>query len=247
MGLPNRPVVTQGYLNPPVVFDRIIGIAFTAAFIWVVLGTLFKTFVWMRSRSSLTIVLAPAPTSYLGVAGRLLLELFTFRSLWRASPLTWIASLAMHYGFLLILLMHLRFVFKNLPLWLVPLIQYSGWAALCMLGGLSILFMRRVLVDRIRYVSSPSDYLHLLLLFFLALSGVLLKRIWPTDLYAAGEFLRGALSFSWQPLPDHTGLLVHVLLVLLLLLIFPVSKLVHGIGILFAPTFVQRDAAGKPP
>lgn len=226
-------------------FDYVIGFAYTAALFWLVTGTLFKVVFWLRSQSRLSIPLAPAPATNAGVAGRMMLELFVFRSLWRASRLTWMASIALHYGLLLVLLMHLRFAADYLPLWLVPFIRISGWASLALIGGLLILFLRRCLVDRIRYISAPSDYLHLLLIMAIALSGVLLKRAWPTDLYQVGSFLRGAVTLSWQPLPDHTGLVVHLLLVLLLLLVFPISKLVHGVGILVTPTFTQRDSSGK--
>ena len=225
--------------------DQLIGFTFSAAWLWLILGTLFRIFIWLRARTDLSIVLAPAPTTNAGIARRLLLEILVFRSLWRASPITGIASLALHYGLLLILLMHLRFLFDTLPLWVVPFIQFSLWFALASALGIVVLLIRRVVIDRIRYVSSPSDYLHLLLLLAIVVSGSLLKRVWPTDLQAVGEFLRGTFHISWQPLPAHAGLMVHLLLVLLLLLVFPISKLVHGLGIVFTPTFVQKDRNGK--
>lgn len=222
-------------------FDLALGVAYSIALLWLVCGTVYRTSVWLRSRSRFLIPLAPAPRSGAGVAGRLFLELFTFRSLARANKTTWLASLAFHYGMLWILIVHLRFVFEALPLFLIPFIQFSGWASLCFVLGLSVLLLRRFFVDRIRYISSPSDYLHVLLLIAIGLSGTLLKRVWPTSLYEVGEFFQGALTFSWTQLPDHAGLILHLLLVLLLLLIFPVSKLVHGVGVVFSPTFNQRD------
>jgi len=223
------------------VFDIALGVAYSLALLWVLCGTAFRTTVWLRSRSRLLIPLAPAPRSYAGVAGRLALELFAFRSLARANKTTWLASLAFHYGLLWLFIVHLRFVFETLPLSLIPFIQLSGWASLCFFAGLGVLLLRRFIVDRVRYVSSPSDYLHLVLLLSIGLSGVLLKRVWPTSLYEVGEFVRGTLTFGWAPLPDHAGLTVHLVLALVLLLVFPVSKLVHGIGIVFSPTFNQRD------
>jgi len=229
------------YPSLRVVFDIALGVAYTLALLWLVCGTVFRTTIWLRSRSRFLIPLAPAPVSHAGVAGRLALELFTFRSLARASKTTWLASLAFHYGLLWLLFVHLRFVFEVLPLFLVPFIQFSGLASLCFMLGLSVLLLRRLLVDRIRYISSPSDYLHLLLLLAIGLSGTLLKRVWPSSLTEVGEFLRGVFTLGWAPLPDHAGLLLHLLLVLVLMLIFPISKLVHGVGVVFSPTFNQRD------
>ena len=170
-----------------------------------------------------------------------MLECFAFRSLARADSVTWLASLAFHYGLLLVLIVHLRFVFPQLPLWLIPFIRISGWATAGLMLGLAVLLLRRIIVDRIRYISAPSDYLHLILLLSVVASGAVLKRLWPTDLFAVGQFMRGAMTFGWQALPTHAGLWLHLGLVLVLMLIFPISKLLHGAGILFSPTFNQRD------
>ncbi len=222
-------------------FDTAFGIVYSLALLWLLAGTVFRTAIWLRSRSRFLIPLAPAPRSSRGVVARLVLEVFTFRSLARASKITWLASLVFHYGLLWVLIVHLRFVFETLPLMLLPFIQYSGWATLGLLSGLVVLLARRVLVDRIRYISAPSDYLHLVLLLAIALSGALLKRVWPANLFEVGEFLRGAISLHWVSVPDHSGVWVHLTLVLVLLLVFPVSKLIHGVGIVFSPTFNQRD------
>lgn len=218
-----------------------LGGAYSLALLWVLFGTVYRTIVWMRSSSRFPIPLSPAPRSFAGVSGRLALELFAFRSLARASKITWLASLAFHYGLLCLLIMHLRFVFEWLPLSLIPFIQFSGWATFGFLLGISVLLARRLLIDRIRYISAPSDYLHLALLLAIGFSGTLLKREWPANLYEVGEFVRGILTLQWMPLTHHAGLLIHLLFVLLLLLVFPISKLVHGVGVVFSPSFNQRD------
>jgi nitrate reductase gamma subunit len=229
------------YPSPQVVSDSLPGIVFSLALVWLVCGTLWRVSIWLRARSALSIPLAPAPRSRVGVAARLTLEVFTFRSLWRADKSTWRASLLFHYGLLWLLIVHLRYAFEVLPMFLLPFIQYSGWATICFAGGLSVLLLRRIAVDRLRYVSAPSDYLHLILLLAIGLSGSLLKRQWPSGLYEVGEFVRGAFTVAWAPLPAHAGLILHLLCVLLLVLVFPVSKLIHGVGIVFSPTFNQRD------
>ena len=216
--------------------------ALALALLWLALGLLARVAIWLRTPSPLPIPLAPAPRTRAGVAARLAAELLLFRSLARASPATWLPAILFHYGLLVVLLVHLRFVFETLPPWLVPLLRASGWATLALVAGLAVLLARRLVVDRVRRVSAPSDYLHLALLLGIALSGAALKRLWLVDqLYAVGAFLRGALTFDWQPLPAHAGLVAHLVGVLLLLLVFPISKLVHAPGIAFAPTFHERD------
>lgn len=233
----------QVYPSQPAVSDWLLPAGFTLAFAWMLGASAYRLLQWQRTPSPLPIPLAPAPRTRRAVLLRLLLEVFTFRSLARASVPTWIASLLFHYGLLFILLMHLRFVLPHLPQLWIPLVVYSGWAALAMLVGLSVLLARRVLVDRLRYISAPSDYLHVILLLAIAMSGVGLRRLWPADVTAVGQFLRGALSLQWQPLPEGTALMVHVSLVIVLMLVFPLSKLLHGVGVVMSPTFNQRDAA----
>lgn len=220
--------------------------AYTVALLWAFLSTSYRLIQWARTPSPLPIPLAPAPRSQLGIIGRLAMELFAFRALFRADKTTWLASLLFHYGLLFVLIMHARFLFERLPPLLIPFIVWSGWAAGFMVVGLCILLARRVLVDRLRYISAPSDYMHLVLLIAIAFSGLSLKRVWPADTFAVGQILQGALTFQWQPVPDNAVLWIHLLLVLILIIIFPISKLVHGLGILFSPTLNQRDTAAKP-
>lgn len=221
--------------------------AFTLALLGAVSGLAWRMFRWARTPNPLPIPLAPAPRGYPGVAMRLVIEIFLFRSLARASPVTWLPSMLMHYALLLIVLMHLRFVFERLPLWLLPLLRISGWLTAFALLGLGVLLFRRIRVERVRYVSAPSDYLHLLLLIGIVLSGAALQRWGGVDLYRVGEFVRGVLTFDWQALPAHAGLIVHLLCVLVLLVVLPISKLVHAPGIAFAPTFHQRDRGRSTP
>ena len=227
---PNRPVVSNT-----------VGWVFSAALAWLLIITAWKILQWLRTPSPLPIPLSPAPATRFGVAGRIFLELFAFRALARANKWTWIASIVFHYALLLIMLMHLRFVLPHLPLVLLPFIRFSTVATVALLVALFVLLVRRCVIDRLRYISSPSDYLHLLLIMALALSGTALRNWWPTDLYAIGQFVRGALSLSWQPLPAQLGVWIHVSLALVLMLVFPISKLLHGVAIPFTPTLNQRD------
>ena len=53
----------------------------------------------------------------------------------------------------------------------------------------------------------------------------------------------GLMRFDWQPLPSDPALLVHLALVALLMIIFPISKLLHAPGLFFSPTRNQADNA----
>jgi len=49
------------------------------------------------------------------------------------------------------------------------------------------------------------------------------------------------MRFDIQPLPDHPALFIHLILVALLMILFPFSKLLHAPGVFFSPTRNQAD------
>jgi len=51
------------------------------------------------------------------------------------------------------------------------------------------------------------------------------------------------MYFDWQPIPTDPNLLVHLTAVILLMIIFPFSKLLHAPGIFFSPGRNQVDNA----
>jgi nitrate reductase gamma subunit len=114
-------------------------------------------------------------------------------------------------------------------------------AAFGMLAGLAGLLARRVLVDRIRYISTPSDYLMLVLLGLIAVSGLLMKYVARTDVVAVKAYFLGLMRLDWQPLPGDPALYVHLGLVAALMIVFPYSKLLHAPGVFFSPSRNQTD------
>ena len=110
-----------------------------------------------------------------------------------------------------------------------------------MVAGLLGLWARRIFVPRIRYISAPSDHLMLALLLGIGVSGLLIKYVARTDIVALKAFCLGLIYFDWQPLPADPMLLVHLTLVAVLMIIFPVSKLLHAPGVFFSPGRNQAD------
>ena len=214
----------------------IYAIGFYLATIVLVVGVVMKIMRYARVPSPLVIPTTPAPTSRAGVVRRMALEVTVFQSLFRGNIWTWVLGILFHYGMLIALIRHLRY-FTD-PVWgWVEMMQWMGiYAGFAMLAGLAGLFARRIFVDRVRYISSPSDYLILLLLFFIAFSGMMMKYVSHTDIIAVKEFIRGVMTFHWAPLPTDIPVLVHFALVILLMIIFPMSKMIHAPGVFFSPT-----------
>lgn len=212
-----------------------------AATLVFVLGLGFKIRDYARTPAPLKIATTPAPLTNAGVGWRMAREVVFFESLFKSSKWTWIFGWTFHAALLLVVLRHLRY-FQE-PVWLpVVLIQPFGtYAGFAMVAGLGGLWARRWLVDRVRYISTPSDHLMLVLLLAIGLTGLAMRFVAHTDIVAVKVFMLGLMRFDLQPLPADPVLLVHLGLVALLMLIFPISKLLHAPGLFFSPTRNQTD------
>ncbi|WP_372528698.1 respiratory nitrate reductase subunit gamma [Piscinibacter sp.] len=216
---------------------------FYAATLVFVVGTGAKIRSYLRTPAPLKIPTTPAPTTRSGVGLRMAREVVFFESLFRSNKWTWILGWTFHAALLLVVLRHVRY-FQE-PVWtLIALVQPFGtYAGFAMLAGLAGLWARRFLVDRVRYISTPSDHLMLALLIAIGGSGLAMRYVAHTDIVALKAFMLGLMRFDWQPLPADPVLLVHLALVALLMLIFPISKLLHAPGLFFSPTRNQVDNA----
>lgn len=214
---------------------------FYLATIIFVVGVASKIWQYASTPSPLKIALTPAPMTRTRVGWRLTRELVFFESLFRSSKWTWLFGWMFHFSLLLVLLSHLRF-FLEPVWWPIVLIQPFGtYAGFPMVLGLAGLWARRFLVDRVRYISTPSDHLMLALLIAIGLTGLAMSFVAHTDIVAVKVFMLGLMHLSIQPLPSDPLLLLHLFLVALLMIIFPISKLLHAPGLFFSPTRNMTD------
>lgn len=203
--------------------------------------TAYKIWGYAKTPAPLKIPTTPAPTTRLGVVFRMVKELTIFESLFKSSKWTWLFGWMFHFGLLLVLLRHLRYFTDPVWAWVVFLQPFGKYAAFMMLAGLAGLWARRILVDRVRYISAPSDHLMLLLLIAIGVTGALMTFVDHTDIVSLKAFILGLMVFSWSPMPNDLVLIVHLSLVILLMIIFPFSKLLHAPGVFFSPTRNQVD------
>ena len=214
---------------------------FYAATAILVVGVALKIRSYARTPAPLLIPTTPAPTTSGGVALRLTREVVFFESLFKGSKWTWIFGWMFHVALLLVILRHFRY-FQQ-PVWdVIAFVQPFGtYAGFAMVAGLGGLWARRFLVDRVRYISTPSDHLHLALLIAIGASGLTMRFVAPTDIVAVKAFMLGLMRLDIQPLPADPLLLLHLTLVALLMIVFPISKLLHAPGLFFSPTRNQVD------
>lgn len=204
-------------------------------------GVAYRIYEYSRTPAPLKIPTTPAPTTNAGVVVRMAREVVLFESLFKSNKWIWVFGWLFHVGLALVLLRHVRY-FQE-PVWfVVEFIQPFGkFASFAMVAGLAGLWARRFLVDRVRYISTPSDHLILALLISIGLSGMMMTFVAHTDIVSLKAFMLGLMTFDFQPMPADGVLMVHLGLVALLMIIFPISKLLHAPGIFFSPTRNQAD------
>ena len=216
-----------------------------------------KTHPWIKSDN------LENPSNLAGVIGRMALEVFFFRSLFRntkselrdgpriaygSDKVLWLAGLAFHYSFLLVVLRHMRFFVGSPALELVAMLEgLDGFFELgvptiyatdaILVGAATFLFLRRVAIPQVRYISLPADYFALFLILGIAVTGCLMRYIFRVDVVGAKDLAMGLVTFS-PSVPDGIGatFYIHLFLVSALIAYFPLSKLMHMGGVFLSPT-----------
>ncbi len=211
------------------------------ATIVLIAGIAYRIYEYSRTPAPLVIPTTPAPTSTSGVVLRMASEVVLFESLFKSNKWIWVFGWLFHVGLALVLLRHVRYFQEPVWFWVEFIQPFGKYASFMMLAGLAGLWARRFLVDRVRYISTPSDHLMLALLIAIGLSGATMTFVSHTDIVALKAFALGLLTFDLHPIPEDPALLIHLGLVAVLMIIFPVSKLLHAPGIFFSPTRNQKD------
>lgn len=206
-----------------------------------VLGLAFKIIDFARTPAPLLIPTTPAPTTSGGVAFRMFREVVFFESLFKGNLWIWAFAAAFHFGLALVVVRHLRYFTEPVWFWVAFAQPFGMYAGFAMVAGLGGLWARRFLVERIRYISTPSDHLMLALLLLIGLTGLAMKFLMHTDIVAVKTFFLGLMRFEILPLPADPGLYLHLLLVAALMIVFPFSKLLHAPGVFFSPSRNQAD------
>lgn len=221
--------------------NYVFALLFYAAAAILVGGLAYRIREYLRVPAPLKIPTTPAPTTAGGVVFRMFREVAFFESLFKSNLWIWALGWTFHVGLALVLLRHLRYFTEPVNFVIAFLQPFGMYAGFAMAAGLAGLWARRFLVERIRYISTVSDHLMLALLLGIALTGLGMKFLMHVDVIAVKAFFLGLMRLEILPLPAHPGLYLHLGMVVLLMVVFPVSKLLHAPGVFFSPTRNQVD------
>ncbi len=203
-----------------------------------------------------------APHNMMGVLGRMFLEVFLFRSLFRntkteikdgskivygSEKILWGAGLAFHYSFLFIFIRHFKYFAEPIPGFISIMQHLDGFFQIgvpelfltdvVFVGAITVLFARRVILPQVRYISLPADYFPLYLIFGIASTGICMRYFYKVDIVAIKQLATGLISLS-PTIPEGIGFIfyLHFFMVCILFAYFPFSKLMHFAGVFMSPT-----------
>ena len=215
-----------------------------------------KTLPWIKNSRF------DSPYGTFGVIVRMAMEVLFFRSLLKnskaelrkgprmvygESKLLWMAALAFHWSFLVILLRHFRFFMEPAPFFAEILDKLDGFLQIgapvlymtdiAIAAALLYLLYRRLFDSKIRYISLLQDFFPLFLLLGIVGSGICMRYFSRVDVEKVKELALGLFTFS-PSVPDGLGGLfyLHLFLLSVLLMYFPFSKLMHMGGVFLSPT-----------
>ncbi|KJS82183.1 MAG: menaquinol oxidoreductase [Peptococcaceae bacterium BICA1-8] len=202
----------------------------------------------------------PATTSWTMV--RMALEVLFFRSLFKntkaelvdGKKLTyqwekwlWLAGLVFHWSFLIVVVRHFRLFLEPVPAFVTLIGKIDGFfmvdlqnvyiTGVLLLAAVTFLFIRRVLIPQVRYISLAADYFPLFVIMGIATTGILMKYFYRVDVVSIKELTVGLFSFN-PVIPEGVSVLfyIHLFLVCTLISYIPFSKLMHMGGIFLSPT-----------
>jgi nitrate reductase gamma subunit len=172
-----------------------------------------------------------SPSTTPGVIGRVLVEVFLFRSLFRNTGIgttpagearfpglafperkaLWLGAMAFHWSLLVIVVRHLRLFVDPIPPVVAAVAALDGffelgsprWYAtdVVVVAALGYLLLRRLRNPLLRYVTLPADYMALAALAAVAGTGIVLRYLARVDLVAVRGYTLGLAAFAPAQLP----------------------------------------------
>ena len=168
----------------------------------------------------------------------------------------WLAALVFHYSFFVIFLRHFRFFAEPIPGFVHILETLDGFMQMgvvpisglntpgvyltdmLLMLAVTYLFLRRIYIPQMRYLSLPADFFPLFLILALGTTGILMRYFIRVDITAVKELALGLFRFS-PSIPEGgigTIFYMHLFTLCVLIAYFPFSKLMHFAGVFLSPT-----------
>ncbi|MDP8257455.1 MAG: respiratory nitrate reductase subunit gamma [Candidatus Alcyoniella australis] len=210
---------------------------------WAIVGIIIRAVqIWRRPRHPFTLKVFEQRSTLLGRMPLIgaIVDVFTMPTVRKHQPLFWVFLGLFHLALLALLVAHLDLLpqINIMPTGSKHMLGYGGVGVVLTVSVLY--FMWRRFRSPVREISVPADYLLLLLLFLIFITGDTISwaNSWNSGGFVIGKpefaaYLDGLVKFTFDNPRDvlygshYVVVVLHVLLANLLLLLLPFSKVMH--------------------
>ncbi|MHC4662531.1 MAG: respiratory nitrate reductase subunit gamma [Planctomycetota bacterium] len=206
-------------------------------------GVIYRVYIW-KKRPSPAMTLFPAPNSHGQRLAEILKETFLFKRLFYGDLSLWVLGILFHVVLLITIIDHYDRIMAFMGMtggsvFRIPLLS-GGPTGIILLIVVIALILRRIALKRASQVSSPSDYLVMILILAIILTGDGLRFMSSYDVVQTREYFSGILRFSYKGLPDNNWFILHYFLAQILIICIPFSKILHFGGVFFTQTSIHK-------
>jgi len=214
-----------------------------------VVGLTYKIRKWQKAGVA-NLAIYPAASSKWKLWRKILGEILLFSTFRKEHKALWSQTWIFHTTLLLIIMGHTRLI-TDWPMRVLlgmseeSVNTLSSWA-----GGIAgilatitclLLIFRRLTVQRVREASTGEDYIVMVLLLLILITGNIMRFYTHFDIALARTYFATLFSFQPVQVPGDPIFLLHFFLVQLLVIVLPFGKLLHIPGIFYSKALVAKD------
>ena len=203
-------------------------------------GVLYRLYRWVcRPKARMQFTIYPASRGFARAFPRVLRDVLFYPRLLREEKALWAGALLFHISLIMTVISHYKVFFKYIWFWenlkidpnTFQLVSkyFDGATGAIMIVALLFLFGRRF-PRFLRKLSDPEDYLAILLILAIAISGIYIRFVSSTNPLELRAYFLSLARLSPAYLPTDPAFLIHYLLTLILVIYFPLGKMVHTMG-----------------
>lgn len=208
-----------------------------------VAGVSYRVLGWLKVPVPFQLTLFPAPRGAVGRVAAIGTELALFKSLFHNDKRLWLWAWLLHVSLALVIGGHIVGIYFLMEQFTLIGVSaeasrqmsavLGSTAGILLLAALAVLFYRRIAEPEVKRLSDPADYIDLLLLLSIVITGNHMRfTTVHVDLPAIKAYLGGLIMLNPVPIPENWIFVSHFVLVNLLLIYFPFSKMLHFAGYL---------------
>lgn len=221
------------------------------------IGVTYRVLGWLRVPVPFQLTIFPAPRDSAGRLTAVGGELLFFKSLYKNDKNLWLWAWLLHVSLAMVIGGHIVGIYFLMNQFtLIGLTPAASQAMSSFLGTVSglmllvaliVLLYRRFATPEVKRLSDPADFIDLLFVLAVVITGNHMRLPGVhADLPAIKAYIGSLLVFNPLPLPDDAIFVAHFTTVMLFLIYFPFSKMIHFAGFLVNRAMLTEAAPVYP-